>query len=193
LEGVPHLVVSHRHRRVIPVWVALWPPQVRLQHQKLSPLQLTRSTHISRVIGPPRCCLVAVQPWGNVPRIRPMDTPPPLVGMAFNNCYGIHHPNSSLRFHDISVVERSEDNRSNTCHLSVVAFVSTPDGGSHTWEWSSTCCAPAAASIIALVAFLHGRSHGLSLHASRWGSPFKKSLNGGEGMKTLVSVIPSEK
>jgi hypothetical protein len=66
------------------------------------------------------------------------------------------------------------------------------DGGSHTWEWSSTCRAPAATSAIALVATLHGGSHDLSLHASRWGPSFRKLLNG-EGIKTLVSVLPGGK
>jgi hypothetical protein len=47
------------------------------------------------------------------------------------------------------------------------------DGGSHTWEWSSTCRAPTAASVIALVAALHGGSHDLSLRASGWGPPFR--------------------
>jgi hypothetical protein len=70
-----------------------------------------------------------------------------------------------------------------------VASMITPDGGSHTWKWSSTCHSLVAVSVIVLVA-LHGRSHDLSLHASRWGSPFGKLLNG-EGIKTLVLVIPS--
>jgi hypothetical protein len=58
---------------------------------------------------------------------RPIDLTdrlPPLAGMAFSSCCGIHHPNSSLHFHDISDVERIEDNRSITCHLTVVASMS---------------------------------------------------------------------
>jgi hypothetical protein len=130
--------------------------------------------HTRRVADSPHCCLVAVQApsfmfghhWSNVPRIRSAYTTPPLAGMAFNSCYNVHHPNSSLNFYDISVVERSEDNRSSTCHLSIIAFVSTPVGGSHTWEWRTTCCAPAAEFVIALFVALHSRLHGLSLSLS---------------------------
>jgi hypothetical protein len=102
--------------------------------------------------------------------------------MAFNSCYNVHHPNSSLNFYDISVVERSEDNRSSTCHLSIIAFVSTPVGGSHTWEWRTTCCAPAAEFVIALFVALHSRLHGLSLSLSDFwmGTAFRKLLNEGE-------------
>jgi hypothetical protein len=39
----------------------------------------------------------------------------------------------------------------------------------YNWEWSSTCCAHATTSIIALVAALHGGSHDLSVCASSWG------------------------
>jgi hypothetical protein len=88
--------------------------------------------------------------------------------------------------------ERSEDNRSNTCHPIVVAFVTTSNGGSHTWEGSSTCRAPAVTSVIALVVAFHGGSHDLSLRAFGWGQPLGKLLNG-EGIKTLVLVIPGKK
>jgi hypothetical protein len=88
--------------------------------------------------------------------------------------------------------ERSEDNRSNTCHPIVVASVTTSNGGFHTWEGSSTCRAPAATSVIALVAAFYGGSHDLSLRASRWGQPLGKMLNG-KGIKNLVSVIPGKK
>jgi hypothetical protein len=44
------------------------------------------------------------------------------------------------------------------------AFTTTaPPLCAHTWEWSTTCCAPVAASVIALVAALHGGSHDLSV------------------------------
>jgi hypothetical protein len=46
------------------------------------------------------------------------------------------------------------------------------------------------ASVIALVAALHGGSHDPSLRASRWRPPFRKLLI---GEKTLVSIIPSGK
>jgi hypothetical protein len=49
-----------------------------------------------------------------------------------------------------------------------------------TWEWSSTCLAPVAVSIITLVAALHGRSHDLPLHASGWGPPFEELVKGEE-------------
>jgi hypothetical protein len=46
-----------------------------------------------------------------------MDTPSSMAGMAISSRYGVHYPNLSLRFRDIIVAERSEDNRSCTCHL----------------------------------------------------------------------------
>jgi hypothetical protein len=42
-------------------------------------------------------------------------------------------------------------------------------------------------------AALHGGSHDLSLRASGWGPPFGKLQNEGEGIKIVVSVIPSGK
>jgi hypothetical protein len=83
-------------------------------------------------------------------------------------------PNGWL--HSVVVIarERSEDNRSDTWHPTIVASVITLDGGSHTWEWNNICRAPAAASVIALVDAPHSGSHDLSLRASGWGATFQE-------------------
>jgi hypothetical protein len=61
----------------------------------------------------------------------------------------------------------------------------------HTWEWSSTCCAPVVASVIALVAALQGGSHDLSLCASGRGHLSRNCRMKKE--YRVVLVIPSEK
>jgi hypothetical protein len=62
LEEVPHLVVLPRASSGRPSMVALQPPQARFQRQELSQLQLSRSAHTRRVVGPSICCLVVIRP-----------------------------------------------------------------------------------------------------------------------------------